>query len=1080
MQRQTENSLLTNDYFCNTSRLRIPILLTLIAAGLAGNYFKYSIFLNIDFIFGGIFAMLALQFLGPGQGILAAAAIAGSTYILWNHPYAIIIMTAEVAVVGWLMTRRKIGMALADTLYWVVIGMPLVYLFYHLVMRVPPGTTHIVMIKQALNGIANALVARLIFSGYAIASRSSQLSYREMVHNLLSFFLLCPALILLAMGGRTDFEETDRNIRDSLTQSSKRLDYYLDTWVLNRKRPIANLAEMAASRSPQQMQTSLEQTKKSDANFLRVGLLDREASTTAFFPLLDELGQHNIGIDFAERPYIPRLKHTLKPMLSEVVMGRIGAPKPIVSMLAPVIIRGEYNGYIVGVLSLEQIRMQLDKSLAENNTFYTLLDKNGVIILTSRPGQKQMSPLERGEGSLNPLDENISQWIPKLPPNTSVVERWRKTFYIKETDVGDLAEWKLVLEQPVAPFQKRLYEKYTAKLSLLFLLLLGSLALAELSSRRFAAVLEQMSALTHDLPERLARDDFDLVWPETSVQEMTRLIDNFKAMAYSLSEQFHEAQQKSESLEQGVEKRTRELQESEQRFRSFVENVNDILFSLTSEGDLNFVSPQWKDAFGYEPDETIGQPFLSFVHPEDLPGCEAFIHNVFDTGERQYGVEFRVMRKEGAWVWYSANASHMTDTDTGAPLLAGVGRNIDDSKRAEGDLFQAKTAAESANTAKSQFLANMSHEIRTPMNGVLGMTQLLELTELTTEQREYVTALKLSGKNLMTLISDILDLSKIEAGKIMIESVEFSLKQCINDVVLMLRFVSQEKGLKLEIELSEDIPHLLTGDQLRIKQILLNLMGNAIKFTTQGSIIVSARLLEQHGQSALVRIAVRDTGVGISPDAVDAIFQPFTQEDGSTTRRYGGTGLGLTISRKLAELLGGDITVESRPGVGSCFFLTIPFTICATSVTPEAPPITASFGWEGPPLRILLVDDDQTNIMFGASLLKKLGHIVTTAENGKQCLAALENGVFDIVLMDVQMPVMNGEEALLEIRAKEDGTTDHLRVIALTAHSMRGDKDRLQEAGFDGYISKPLYIKDLLEEMKRVCEADVKGAKNNG
>ncbi|MEI6705473.1 MAG: response regulator, partial [Deltaproteobacteria bacterium] len=240
------------------------------------------------------------------------------------------------------------------------------------------------------------------------------------------------------------------------------------------------------------------------------------------------------------------------------------------------------------------------------------------------------------------------------------------------------------------------------------------------------------------------------------------------------------------------------------------------------------------------------------------------------------------------------------------------------------------------------------------------------------------------------------------------------------------------------------------------------------KFTSQGSITISAHLLEQHEASVLVRIGVRDTGIGISPEAIDQIFQPFTQEDGSTTREYGGTGLGLTISRRLAELMGGTITVESTPGVGSCFAVTLPFTIGTTNITPQAAPATTGSEWDVPPLRVLLVEDDQVTITFGAGLLKKLGHSVTTAENGRQCLAALEKGTFDIVLMDIQMPVMNGEEALLEIRAKEKGTTTHLPVIALTAHSMRGDKERLLEVGFDGYVSKPLYIKDLVGEMKRI------------
>jgi CheY-like chemotaxis protein len=382
-------------------------------------------------------------------------------------------------------------------------------------------------------------------------------------------------------------------------------------------------------------------------------------------------------------------------------------------------------------------------------------------------------------------------------------------------------------------------------------------------------------------------------------------------------------------------------------------------------------------------------------------------------------------------------------------------------------LQKAKSAAESANTAKSQFLANMSHEIRTPMNGLLGMAQLLELTELTEEQREYTESLHQCGKNLMSLMNDILDLSKIEAGKIDVIMADFSLQHCIRDIGQMAKTAAIQKGLALDLNLSSDIPYLLVGDQLRLKQILLNLLGNAIKFTAEGEVTVSTRLLEQHDNFVIVQIAVRDSGIGISPEFLDTIFTPFTQEDGSISRKFGGTGLGLTISRCLAELMGGTISVESRQGVGSCFTVTLPFSVgseISTIRTTAAIPI----GWEGPPLRILFAEDDEINIKFGISLLNKMGHDVSVARNGTECLTALEQGRFDLVLMDIQMPVMNGEEALREIRAKEQRTMDHQLVIAMTAFSMRGDMERFLGEGFDGYLSKPLITTQLVAEMKRV------------
>lgn len=568
----------------NYSKFSTPILLTMIAAGLAGNYFKFTIFFNIDFLFGSIFAMLALQFLGLGRGILAALMIASYTYILWNHPYAIIIMTAEVAAVGWLIGQRKIGLLLADSLYWLFIGMPLVYLFYNLVMHVPLSNTYIIMYKQAVNGIANALIARLVFTGYLLWLRSSpQVSYREIIYNLLVSFVLFPALVMSAISGRADFAETDRQIRTSLLRDSGQLSLRLKTWILNRKSAILTLARMAASHSPQQMQPYLEMAKHSDVNFNLICLQDKNATTIAVFPLINELEQNNIGKNFADRQYLPALKQSLKPMLSEVVMSRFGAPKPIVAMIAPVLMAGEYGGYVFGSLNLQQLQEHLDKSSGEHSFLYTLLDKNGTVIMTNRPNQKIMEPFARGKGTLANIENGISQWIPALPVNVPATEQFGKSFYVTETVIGNLAEWKLVLCQPVAPFQKLLNEKYADKLILLILVLLTALALAEFLSRRLVVTLGRLNLITTELPSRLNNVGKEITWPESAIEETSHLINNFRVMADSLSKKFLEIKLINESLEQRIEARTHDLQQSRDQWEYTFDSMPDMITIL----DLN-------------------------------------------------------------------------------------------------------------------------------------------------------------------------------------------------------------------------------------------------------------------------------------------------------------------------------------------------------------------------------------------------------------------------------------------------------------------------------------------------------------
>jgi C4-dicarboxylate-specific signal transduction histidine kinase len=529
---------------------QLPFFLAMTAAGLAGNYFNFLLFLNINFLFGSIFSMLALQCFGFAPGILAAAIISGYTYILWSHPYVIIIMTAEAAVVGWLMSRRKMKMVLADMLYWLIIGIPLVYLFFHVVMHSSLATAAVLANKLIVNGIANVLIARLIFTGFSLRSHSLRVSFSEIIYNMLAFFVLCPSLIMLAVGSRTDFAETDKYIRSILIQDSRNVEQYLKTWINKREIAVANLAAMAASMSPQQIQPYLELIAKSDTDFLRIGLLNKDAITTAYYPLSDELGQQNIGKNFADRPFIPTLKQTLKPMPSEVVMGRVGIPRPMVTMLAPVVIGGEYGGYVSGILSLEQIRAYLDVILHYNGTLYTLIDINRNVIMTNCTDQKVMARFERSNGTIHPLDAQMSQWEPLLPANTSATERSAKSLYVTEITLGEMATWKVILEQPVAPFQQKLYNTYSGKLSLLFLILIAALLLSEWLSRRLLVALEKLSIMTRDFPGRLLTDGKDTVWFESGIMEVNHLIHNFRQMADTLTGQFHDLQQAQNALKQ--------------------------------------------------------------------------------------------------------------------------------------------------------------------------------------------------------------------------------------------------------------------------------------------------------------------------------------------------------------------------------------------------------------------------------------------------------------------------------------------------------------------------------------------------
>jgi signal transduction histidine kinase/ActR/RegA family two-component response regulator len=386
--------------------------------------------------------------------------------------------------------------------------------------------------------------------------------------------------------------------------------------------------------------------------------------------------------------------------------------------------------------------------------------------------------------------------------------------------------------------------------------------------------------------------------------------------------------------------------------------------------------------------------------------------------------------------------------------------------RVNEELRRAKEAAEEASRLKSQFLANMSHDLRTPMNGVIGMTALALATDLNEQQRDYLTTVQNAAESLLCLLNDILDFSKIEAGKLTLEALPFDLREVVEQTVKSLRVSADQKGLAVGWRVDPAIPARLAGDPVRFRQILTNLVSNAIKFTEQGRVDVEVDLEAALSDEVAIRIAVRDTGIGIPPDKLATIFEPFTQADGSTTRRFGGTGLGLSISSRLAELMGGRIWVESELGKGSTFYVTLRFPAAA----PEAPtsPQRAETGRRAAPgLRILVAEDNPINQKVIARMLETEGHRVTVAADGRQALEFIEREPFDLILMDVQMPGMSGLEAARRIRERERATGGRIPIIALTASAMKGDRERCLEAGMDDYLSKPVRPAALQEIIAR-------------
>ncbi|MGD1095780.1 MAG: PAS domain S-box protein [Bryobacteraceae bacterium] len=514
------------------------------------------------------------------------------------------------------------------------------------------------------------------------------------------------------------------------------------------------------------------------------------------------------------------------------------------------------------------------------------------------------------------------------------------------------------------------------------------------------------------------------------------------------------------------------LKNSEEKFRQLAENIREVFWIMSAAThEILYISSAYEQVWGRSCDSLYQNPmsWMEAIHPDDLERAHAVFARLIQ-GEPSDS-EYRIRTPDGQEKWIRDRRFPIRGQAGELIRVVGIAEEITERKRYEAELIRAREGADAANRAKSCFLANMSHEIRTPMKGVLGMGQLLLDTDLTLEQRQYVDIAQSSGRALLALIDDILDLSKIEARKIELENLRFNPRQTIEDVAQLLQVQAQTKGLDLRSRVTPEVPPALCGDAYRLRQVLTNLAGNAVKFTERGGVTMNAALENRQDGKLTVRFTITDTGIGIRPDQVKEIFSPFVQADVSTTRKYGGTGLGLAICRQLVERMGGTIGVESREGYGSTFWFTAVFEP-ASSIQPKlASAQTSARGTEvtpGTPRkasagRILMAEDNATNRYVGLAQLKKLGYEASAVTNGAEAIEAIQRGKYDLVLMDCAMPVMDGFEATRGIRA----FNPDIPIIAITADAMPSDRDRCLTEGMNDYISKPVDLKRLADVVAR-------------
>jgi len=640
--------------------------------------------------------------------------------------------------------------------------------------------------------------------------------------------------------------------------------------------------------------------------------LNADAVITAYYPLLDEKGLPNIGKNAKDRPYLPELKTKLKPMLTEVLIGRTGGAVPVVLMLAPLIVEGRFEGYTVIVPKLAQIREFLDLNMDGEGMRYTLLDKNGNVIMSNRADIEVMQPFSRGKGTLTILDADISQWIPDLPSNTSIMERWRHSLYVSESPIGSLSEWKLILEQPVAPFQKHLYDRYSKILFFVFLILLTTLALAGLLSRRATRTLESLAKATADLPVKLTRDDGAPTLPQSNVLEIDNLIGNFRAMSEALAIQFRAVRQINESLEEQVERRTQQLREngerlekemlrrsvsekalseSEARFRILFEQAPVGIFISDLKGSYRQVNQKLCDILGYARDELIQMSFVEVTHPNDQDHDREVFQDLL-SGKAVLAVDQKqYVRKDRSSIWCRRSAA-LTFTESGEPnFLVGVVENIEDQVRAQ--------------ELRDQIERTIQHDLRKPAANALHIAELLKTdSSLDEDHRMLLGLFEKAGEEMIATLDMSLTVYKIETGQYEAKPVEFNVYPLVRDLNESL--THSTGAAKIEIELAgleEDNSnpiYMCRGELGLLRSALHNILVNALEASPRDG-KVSVKLSD----GSQCRIEVRNRG-SVPREVRERFFDKYV-----TSGKKTGSGIGTYSAKMLVEAQGGHIEMTT-------------------------------------------------------------------------------------------------------------------------------------------------------------------------
>jgi len=1068
-------------------------LLLFASLGYLGNYFRLPLFFGVDFLFGSIFVLIATYFYGIRIGVMVSAIASICTYLLWEHPYAAILFVLETLWVGIRLNygnkqKRSHNIVLIVLSYWLCLGAPLSACFYYFFLKVGIDSVILVVLKQVINGTFNALVAHLCLDYLPLRKWFQQrqsdwhnLTIQQVLFNLLLAFVFFPLLSIAVVTGYQSLQNVEDEISSQLLSSTSSISANLKVWNRTNLRTLQELATLASDNNNwDRLQFATTALGKVTPSFLSIYTADAQGNILSAFPSIPDANRASLNEYIDDEEIFQKVRSSLDIVFSDTYTDR-GASTSHIDMAMPILKNNRFNGIVIGSLNITEFKDFLIENSSAWNVEAFLIDRYKKVISSTSLNfiSGQIFDLQQ-EGEIRAFKPDQIQWVPQMK-GSAMLTRWRKSYYVQQVAIGEQNPWTLVVRLSAVPHINALENLYTYILVTVMEIILLAIIVANLLGRRLLKPIAKLMRLTTDLQQNLSVES-DFEWESKSFEEIDTLGYNFQVMAIALQEKFQEIQQVNLNLEERVLERSEALLKSEERWQLAIQASDNGIWDCNMETGVLFRSARWRTMLGFEPnpdnEELIN--WIDLIHPEDRNGVLKEQKKYLAREIPCCITEYRMRCQDGSYKWILTHSMALWN-DKGIPTrMIGSNKNITDRKLANIEMLQAMESAQAANRAKSEFLAIMSHEIRTPMNAVIGMASLLLDTTLNSEQQEFIEIIRSSGNNLLMIINDILDFSKIESGQFSLDIQSFNLQDCIQESLDLLAVNSSSKNVELAYSMASNVPEWIRSDITRLRQILVNLLGNAIKFTPKGSVNLQVSVIEIPVEGKNINsseipyqllFAVKDTGIGIPKDRYDRLFKPFSQVDSSTTRQYGGTGLGLAISNRLTQLLGGEMWADSEVGVGSTFSFTISTVAVEIKLSQVETPIEPknhsifdpNFAIKFP-LKILLAEDNVVNQKVVIRYLERLGYQIDVVANGIEALESMYRKTYEVILMDINMPEMDGLTATKRIILE---FPENPWIIALTASAFESDRDICLQAGMQDYVSKPIQVQNLIQALER-------------